>query len=51
MDNMNTREYLEKCKMQLLENLRHVAGAPGVQMQGTPFDSITLLLVASPSFW
>lgn len=33
MDNMNTREYLEKCKMQLIENLRHITGAPGVQMQ------------------
>jgi len=31
MDNQNSPEYLEKCKMQLIENLRNCAHAPGVQ--------------------
>lgn len=38
-DDLNTREYLEKIKAQVLENLRHTTGnggggaAPSVQMQ------------------
>eukprot|EP00049_Salpingoeca_infusionum_P018273 m.356486 g.356486 ORF g.356486 m.356486 type:complete len:510 (-) comp17552_c0_seq1:385-1914(-) len=31
MENHNSREYLEKCKAQLIENLRHVAAAPSMQ--------------------
>lgn len=31
MENMNTREYLDKVKEQVFENLRHVAHAPSVQ--------------------
>jgi len=35
-DDLNTREYLEKIKTQVLENLRQTGGghAPSVQMQG-----------------
>eukprot|EP00048_Salpingoeca_helianthica_P022193 m.16932 g.16932 ORF g.16932 m.16932 type:complete len:483 (-) comp7000_c0_seq1:113-1561(-) len=33
MDNQNTPEYLSKCRETIIENLRHVEGAPGVQMQ------------------
>lgn len=33
MENMNTPEYLHKCREQLIENLRHIEGAPSVQMQ------------------
>jgi hypothetical protein len=33
MDNQNTPEYLSKCREVIIENLRHVEGAPGVQMQ------------------
>ena len=31
MENLNTREYLDKVKEQVFENLRHVAPAPSVQ--------------------
>ena len=31
MENLNTREYLEKVKEQVFENLRHIAPAPSVQ--------------------
>lgn len=34
MDNQNTPEYLAKCRETIIENLRHVEGAPGVQMSG-----------------
>jgi hypothetical protein len=33
MDNLNTPEYLNECRKRLIENLRHVANAPSVQMQ------------------
>ena len=33
MENANTRDYLEKCKSQVIENLRQIQGAPSVQMQ------------------
>ncbi|KAJ3014498.1 histone deacetylase [Thoreauomyces humboldtii] len=38
MENLNTREYLEKINIAVLENLRHVAHAPSVQMHHVPFD-------------
>jgi hypothetical protein len=34
MDDLNTREYLEKIKAQVFENLRHTGSAPSVQSQG-----------------
>lgn len=33
MDDLNTREYLEKIKAQVFENLRHTGIAPSVQLQ------------------
>ncbi|KAJ3226526.1 histone deacetylase [Clydaea vesicula] len=36
MENMNTREYLEKLKSKVIENLRHTTFAPSVQMQEVP---------------
>ena len=43
MDDLNTREYLEKIKAQVFENLRHTGHAPSVQSQGrfTPLCSRT----------
>eukprot|EP01027_Heterolobosea_sp_BB2_P009239 GEZU01013641.1.p1 GENE.GEZU01013641.1~~GEZU01013641.1.p1 ORF type:complete len:434 (-),score=123.32 GEZU01013641.1:164-1465(-) len=38
MENLNTPEQLEKSKIQLLENLRHIQAAPGVQMHDVPPD-------------
>lgn len=40
MDNANSREYLEKIRKQVLENLRNVAFAPSVQMTDVPRDSL-----------
>uniref|UniRef100_T1J0A1 Histone deacetylase n=1 Tax=Strigamia maritima TaxID=126957 RepID=T1J0A1_STRMM len=40
MANQNTPEYLEKIKTRLLENLRMLPHAPGVQMQPIPDDAI-----------
>lgn len=34
MENLNTREYLEKVKCRIIDNLRGLAGAPSVQMHG-----------------
>ncbi|KAG8919610.1 histone deacetylase [Tulasnella sp. 418] len=36
MEDMNTREYLERVKNMVLENLRHVGGPPSVQMTDVP---------------
>ncbi|KAG9242942.1 hypothetical protein BJ878DRAFT_143599 [Calycina marina] len=36
MENANSREYLEKIKIQVLENLRHTAHAPSVQSTVIP---------------
>ncbi|KAG8943678.1 histone deacetylase [Tulasnella sp. 424] len=36
MEDMNTREYLERMKNRVLENLRYVRGPPSVQMQEVP---------------
>ena len=42
MLNQNSNEYLSKVKCQLLENLRMLPHAPGVQMQSRPDDVINL---------
>ncbi len=39
MANQNTPEYLDKIKTRLFENLRMLPCAPGVQMQGTLYNS------------
>ncbi|KAL8822405.1 MAG: hypothetical protein Q9191_006856 [Dirinaria sp. TL-2023a] len=38
MDNANSPEYLEKIKMQVIENLKRTAFAPSVQMTDVPRD-------------
>ncbi len=38
MDNANTPEYLEKIKIQVIENLKRTAHAPSVQMTDVPRD-------------
>jgi len=42
MENQNSYEYLEKHKIQLLENLSKIKGAPSVQMHDVPPDSYYL---------
>ncbi|GAA96776.1 uncharacterized protein L969DRAFT_54680 [Mixia osmundae IAM 14324] len=42
MEDLNTREYLEKIKAQVFENLRHTAHAPSVQSHSTPTMPIDL---------
>jgi histone deacetylase 1/2 len=32
MENLNSREYLEKCKARIIDNLRHLPGAPSVPL-------------------
>eukprot|EP00270_Netrium_digitus_P000510 TRINITY_DN10560_c0_g1_i1.p1 TRINITY_DN10560_c0_g1~~TRINITY_DN10560_c0_g1_i1.p1 ORF type:complete len:441 (+),score=102.48 TRINITY_DN10560_c0_g1_i1:178-1500(+) len=39
MENMNSRNYLNDIKVQVLENLRHVIHAPSVQMHEVPPDT------------
>lgn len=36
MDNLNTREYLDGLRTKIIDNLRQLPSAPGVQMQETP---------------
>ena len=36
MENSNSREYLEKIKYAVIENLRNTVPAPSVQMQDVP---------------
>ncbi|XP_039014204.1 histone deacetylase 9-like isoform X2 [Hibiscus syriacus] len=38
IENLNSRSYLSTIKMQVLENLRSIQHAPGVQMQEVPPD-------------
>ncbi|ORX91878.1 hypothetical protein K493DRAFT_316901 [Basidiobolus meristosporus CBS 931.73] len=38
MENLNTREYLEKIRTKVIENLRQIPFAPSVQMQEVPRD-------------
>eukprot|EP00743_Colponemidia_sp_Colp-15_P002208 GILK01002394.1.p1 GENE.GILK01002394.1~~GILK01002394.1.p1 ORF type:complete len:431 (-),score=36.89 GILK01002394.1:260-1552(-) len=40
-DNANSRDYLDKIKVKVLENLRCLQGAPGVQMHEIPPDFFT----------
>lgn len=40
MDNANSAEYLEKIKVQVIENLKKTTFAPSVQMQDVPRDSL-----------
>eukprot|EP00091_Calanus_sinicus_P010463 TRINITY_DN24308_c0_g1_i1.p1 TRINITY_DN24308_c0_g1~~TRINITY_DN24308_c0_g1_i1.p1 ORF type:complete len:167 (-),score=35.43 TRINITY_DN24308_c0_g1_i1:99-575(-) len=42
MANQNTSEYVDKIRSRLLENLRMLPHAPGVQMADVPEDSIDL---------
>ncbi|GMS84304.1 hypothetical protein PENTCL1PPCAC_6479, partial [Pristionchus entomophagus] len=37
-ENQNTKEYLQAIKIEVLENLKQVKGAPSVQMQAVPDD-------------
>lgn len=41
MANLNSRDYLEKLRTRILENLRHVQFAPSVQMHSVPADMFT----------
>ena len=43
MENANSPEYLEKIKNQLVENLRHTAHVPSVQMQDVPRHSLNAM--------
>ena len=38
MENLNSKEYLEKMKVQVLQNIERSGGAPSVQMQDVPRD-------------
>ncbi|EGD98201.1 histone deacetylase RpdA [Trichophyton tonsurans CBS 112818] len=40
MDNANSKEYLEKIRMQVVENLRRTTFAPSVQMTDVPRDPL-----------
>merc|ERR1711923_256084 len=42
MANQNTSEYMDKIRSRLLENLRMLPHAPGVQMADIPEDSVDL---------
>jgi len=47
-ENLNTRQYLDTVKQFCLENLRHVAHAPSVQMHDVPPDLLNLDNVDEP---
>ena len=42
MSNQNTSEYMDKIRSRLLENLRMLPHAPGVQMADIPEDSLDI---------
>ena len=42
MDNANSREYLDKIRIQVIENLKRTTFAPSVQMQDVPRDSMAM---------
>jgi histone deacetylase 1/2 len=42
MDNANSREYLDKIRSQVIENLRRTTFAPSVQMTDVPRDSMAM---------
>jgi hypothetical protein len=48
MENLNSREYLEKMKVKIMENLRNIPHAPSVQMQSKGF--IVILVVPEDHF-
>ncbi|KAI6202824.1 hypothetical protein M3Y94_00484800 [Aphelenchoides besseyi] len=51
MPNMNTRDYLEKVKVEIYESLRQLDPAPGVQMQQVPsvrMDKTAAIDAANP---
>lgn len=41
MENANSKDYLEKIKIQVIENLKRTAHAPSVQMQDVPRSTLT----------
>ncbi|TPX36616.1 hypothetical protein SmJEL517_g01150 [Synchytrium microbalum] len=41
MENQNSREYLDKIKIKIIENLRHIPSAPSVQTQEVPGDGFS----------
>ncbi|KAF7910853.1 uncharacterized protein EAF01_002362 [Botrytis porri] len=41
MENANSKDYLEKIKIQVIENLKRTAHAPSVQMQDVPRTTLT----------
>ena len=42
MDNANSREYLEKIRQQVIDNLKKTTFAPSVQMTDVPRDSLAM---------
>jgi histone deacetylase 1/2 len=40
MENQNSKDYLEKCKIKIFESLRHLQHAPGVAQHDIPPDSM-----------
>nr|CDI52252.1 histone deacetylase [Melanopsichium pennsylvanicum 4] len=40
MDNLNSKEYLDNLRTKIIENLRQLPSAPGVQMQETPRNTL-----------
>lgn len=42
MDNANSKEYLDKIRVQVIENLRRTTFAPSVQMTDVPRDSMAI---------
>jgi len=40
MENQNSKDYLEKCKIKIFESLRHLQHAPGVAQHEIPPDSM-----------
>ena len=42
MDNANSKEYLEKIRTQVIENLRRTTFAPSIQMTDVPRDSMAM---------
>lgn len=49
MTNLNTPEYLEKCKIRIIENLRHCQFAPSVQGHPVPADMFSDSELEEPS--
>lgn len=47
MENLNTREYLEKTRAKLIDNLRHMPHCPSTPFQGTCHRLAVSVLVPS----